>query len=109
MAKDLELKGTLPISDANEGLLTLIAKKKGWTETRLLKTPDEKGNPTEPMTAEEFVCQFLLKKMLEDYFNTEVDETFEWAYGILQSDAKVRVLEQLNEELVVTAEIKNRQ
>ena len=107
MAKDLELSLKLPISDANEGLLPLIADDEGWTADALLGSPDEHENPTAPITAVEFLCD-LLKKDLTTYLSGKIAKAITNQYGKSQDALKATVLEQLKEELVVTVEIKER-
>lgn len=108
MAKNLELQLNLPISDANEALIALVATANGWDADRLLGTPDEFGNPTEPISANEYVCQFMLKKEVIDYIAGKVSSAFDWYYGASQGAMKQQVMAALGEELQVTAEIKDR-
>jgi len=108
MAKDLELSLQLPISDANVGLIGLIAQDSGWDAEKLLGAPDINGNPTAPISAEDFVCIHILIAHMEKFFSEKVEMAIANQYGRSQDAMKAAVLEQLKQELVVAVEIKDR-
>lgn len=83
-----KLNVTMPISDENAPLLSIIAKKAGWIEGTL----NDDGTPVTPMQ----VCA----QILVEFIAGKVSESFDWYYGESQHATKAQVLAAVSANLV---------
>lgn len=112
MAKDLEMVVNLPISDANVGIIEIVARANGWSETAefFIGAVDENGGQIpSTVTAQYFICNLMLKAYISNYISEKISSSFDWYYGKSQAVTKALVMTQLNTELTITSEITDRE